>query len=195
MSHTNRSISSRPEQTPGYRRFRRTSAYLKSCALSVDDLSQVILSLFPHDLHRERSLILHQLLELKREIPRTFLSAIGADTARITGLCAEDLKEFEIWNSRGDLCPRSVTIRYMPAIYKRVSLPCRMGEHDAIRYTIEHYVCNRFRCAIDYPGLKTLFIEPEGSLDTVCYPPEITVTPCSLIPSYDGSREGPITIV
>jgi hypothetical protein len=195
MSHANRSISPRPEQTPVYRRLRRTTAYLKSCVLSVDDLSQVLLSLFPHEPYRERSLILHQMLELKREIPRTFLSAIGAEADRITGLCAEDRKEFEIWSSRGDLCPRSVTIRYMPAVYKRVSLPCLMGEHDAIRYTIEHYVRERFRCAIDYPGLKTLFVEPDGSLDTVWYPPEITVTSCSLIPSYDGSKEGPMTIV
>ena len=194
MSYTNQSCPAKINQVPGYKRFRRIIAYLEKRSQSVNNLSQVVFSLFPEE-NKNSQQVLYELIHLMREIPYLFLSAIDADIEHIMALCGEDLKEFERNKERTDLYPQSVTLRYMPAVYQVRTFPFRMDEDKAVQYAIEHYCRNRFRCAINYPEFKTIYIEPDGKVDTVFYPPEIQDDTFSIIPSPDGREEGRMHIV
>ena len=174
---------------PGYTRFRRTSAYLEKHTQSTNDLPRLLASLFPDNTKGWYHLS-QDLTHLRREVPYLFLSAVSAEIETVMALCEEDRAEFERNRYRKDLRPRHVIVRYMPAVYMRKDIPFAMHEEEAISYIQEQFCLGRFWCAVNFPEFKTLYIEPDGSSDTIYYPPGITVKDCSLVPSADGRDVG-----
>ncbi len=174
---------------PGYIRFGRTISYLKECASSVENITQGASPIFP-DEKQMHSLRIEHLLHLKEELPYQFLSLIGADREKIEMLAKRDEVDFNRVVKRDDFIVNTVTVRLMSAVYQTRALPYAMAEKEAITYTLENFSKNRFRCAINFPDIKTIFIEIDGEVDVIYYPPTIDFGETSIIPSLDGSREG-----
>lgn len=171
----------------GYKRFRRTSMYIEEKAQLVLNLNQVVSSMFPSE--KSPQIVLEQLINLKRVVPYQFLLAIDADIEKIKILCKEDKEEFEKNASRTDLFPVCAIVRLMPAVYHSREFPYHINEAEAIAHTITYFCANRFRCAIHYPDVKTIYVEPNGDIETTYYPPDIVFGENSLIPSFEGSKE------
>jgi hypothetical protein len=194
MSHSNQCVQSKHNRVPRYQRFQKTIVYLEKSAKSVENLSQIISTIFPDEKWSYQPLI-EDLLHLRREVPYQFLSAIHASIEQIKALCIADNEEFERIKERRDLFPYRVIIRFIPAVYQSREFPYTMKERDAIQYILENLCEGRYRCAINYPELKTIYIEPNGEIETTFYPPTLHFGLTSLTPSQDGSNEGVTHIV
>lgn len=194
MSNSNQFLQTSHNLVPEYKRFQKTILYLKKSARSVNNLYQVFSSIFP-DEKSCYQLVVDDLLHLKREVPYQFLFTINADVEKIKTLCMEDNEEFERNKERTDLSPRTVIVRLMPAVYQTRFFPYEMKEFEAIQYTLENFCESRFRCAINYPEFKTIYIEPDGEIHTIFYPPTLHFGLTLLTPSLDGSKEGVAYIV
>ncbi len=190
MSSPKQFSSSIHNQVPGYQRFRRTSFYLRDKVLSAGPMDSFLRTLYLPE-KGDPSQILEELIALEREIPKSFLTIIDADIKRIQELVAEDLEEFKTALKKDDLKPRFATERLMATVYRTLKLPpaCK-SEKDAVSYLLVYCRETRRRCSITYSGLKSIFIEPDGSVSTKLYPPLLEYSEYHIIPCVSGQMEG-----
>lgn len=176
-------------ETPGYVRFEHVSRYLRTCASRNENLLELMTFLFPEELDSLQE-VLEELLSCKREIPLLFLKSIEADIQEIYRLNASDFQNFENLKSTFSEKPKKLIIRYLAGVYQSLPIPEGMNEEEAIAYIKKHVAKGQFRCAINYPDFKTLYIERDDSVNVRYYPPCLELHDDCLIPSPDGSREG-----
>ncbi len=136
------------------------------------------------------ALLLEEIIALTRPVPTKFLTFIAADIKRIEELAKEDLEEFKIVSKRKDLRPQYATVRYMAAVYSSLALPSGLSEADAVIYLLDYCREKRFRCAITFRGFKSIFVEPDGDVSTIFYPPVLRMSEYSIIPDDSGYQEG-----
>ena len=149
-------------KTQGYERFRNVSRYLRECLAKTDHLEQVMSFFFTED-DSNISDYIDDLIAVRRNIPLVFLEGIGADINEIIRLNERDNEDFLQMKASFQGKPRYALIRYMATVYKSVAFPSEMNENDAIAYAQRYFCKKKFRCQINYPELKTIFIEPDGN--------------------------------
>jgi len=114
---------------------------------------------------------------LERDIPLAYLRAIGVDLAVLKFTAKLDVEEYER-ALKSPLHPKCITVRWMAAVYSDFALPPETSETDAIlfaqKFMREHKI--ELRCCIKYPDLKTIYIEPDGTVCTTYYRPSLRLT-------------------
>jgi len=127
--------------------------------------------------------------DLRRKVPLKYLEGIGADLENIRRSVAADHEEYNL-ATKLPLFPRCAVQRLMPAVYATIEIPLGTPEAEAVNML--QALCNkkRFRCCINYPGLKTIWIEPEIAPQTSWYYPELSFTKDSAVFSSGGYSIG-----
>jgi hypothetical protein len=126
---------------------------------------------------------------LRRPIPLKYFDYIGADRNVLEFTLELDNEEYEqaIELPR---YPRYAIVRRMAAIYKNIKIPSGLREEDARSYLFDLMAKNRLRCCINYPELLSIFLEPNGTVNYVYYPPEIRFGKKYAVPVKDGTGIG-----
>ena len=126
---------------------------------------------------------------LRRKIPLGYLEAIGLRRDVLDFAVELDQEEFERVIQL-PLYPRTAVVRLMSCLYSKLTLPQGLDEQQAIDYLLEWMKETPLPCMIKFPSLKTVYLTPDGSINAVYHPPEITWTRTHAIPRTDGSRAG-----
>jgi hypothetical protein len=122
---------------------------------------------------------------LERDIPLGYLDAIGADRQTMIDLVACDRAEFEKVVQL-PFFPSCAVIRYMACVYGTLKFPAGTTEQAAIEICKE----SKMNTCINYPGIKSIFIEGGEIVIERFYPPEISFTKNQLIRRGDGRSIG-----
>ena len=174
-----------------FRRFRNTRNYIKELSAVIQDRLRPYPELVAlkqrsgyakldkFHLHRQ------EWDALRRKIPLRYLEAIGANINDIKFAVEADKIEFNNATSI-PLFPRYAVQRAMAAVYITIEIPPGTPEAEAVNRL--QALCNkkRFRCCINYPELKTIWIEPNEDPQTNWYYPELRLTKDSAIFSRGG---------
>jgi hypothetical protein len=102
-------------------------------------------------------------LKVERPIPWKFLDAIGAGPDM---LCKVRVLDFDSWEEAVKKVgvPLSFTARLMPAVYQSVPMPENLDETEAVSYVKEYSRLKNRQCLINFSGLRTTWIRPDGSV-------------------------------
>ncbi|MFA5032872.1 MAG: hypothetical protein WC614_07625 [bacterium] len=109
---------------------------------------------------------------LKRQIPISYLEAIGVDMEILKYVVELDNENYQ----KAIKLPRFPACyirRLMAAFYQTVELPDCTSEKDAIE--LIQKTEGSHRCCINYPGLLGLYIEPDGKVDEIHYVPSMEI--------------------
>jgi hypothetical protein len=112
---------------------------------------------------------------MKMPFPRSYLNVIGVDWKVLEYIVELDQDAFYSEFEKPQL-PVRFTVRYFAALYGSRELGDCESEEEAIAIVKEFSRESGFRCCINYPQLKTIFIEPDGSINTILYKPTIIIT-------------------
>jgi hypothetical protein len=126
---------------------------------------------------------------IKRDIPILYLKSIGVDLEVIEDLVKVDLEEFEKVLEI-PLFPTCGVIRYMACVYGTKEFESGTTEEEAIEILKEFTSIKRIRCCINYPYLKTIFVEPNGDVFYHYYRPSVKFTKNKLVLKKDGNGIG-----
>lgn len=178
-----------------YERFYHTKAYLRSLSITGDDKGNVterdinvIGSMMAGSGCRTFSEFLERKKEwdgLRRKIPLSFLRHIGCDMEVLHFTLDLDRREYED-ALKLPFKPRYAFFLLIDSVFIREPLPKNISEEKAIEYCVYNTGDNHLYCCINYPQIKTIFIEPDGRAVTAYYPPEIEFTSKFAIPLADG---------
>lgn len=128
----------------------------------------------------------------QKKIPLSYLKAIGVklDVLRFTvGLDQNDYqKALEI-----PLFPKSYIIQTRPFPLTK-KLPQNISEEKAVELLRKEAVLENKSCVINYPFLKKVFIDTDGSVATAYYQPEIKIEGEYLIPAKINDYTGNISL-
>ncbi|RKX73111.1 MAG: hypothetical protein DRP87_19465 [Spirochaetes bacterium] len=127
--------------------------------------------------------------QLRRNIPLSYFDYIGLNREVLEFTLELDWEEYE-QALQIPRYPHSAIVRIMSAVYKNITIPTGSHENEAIAYLFDFMKEKRFRCCINYPQLLSIFLEPNGDIKKVYYPPSIRFTKTSAIPEKDGSGIG-----
>lgn len=174
-----------------YERFRHCKAYLKirsgeytnekglmvECGYSVKNS----LNKFRH--HR------NEWNDLARRIPLKYLSAIGVEMETLNFTLELDCEEFDR-ALEIPFYPRIVGFRVMAAVFSQFELPENTPEREAIEVSKRFAREKGFHSFIPVRDLRTIYIEPDGSVFTDYYRPCLEITTTHVEASSDGSTVG-----
>lgn len=192
-SYTARTIRC-PEE---YERFFHTKAYLRSLEAAGNSSSKLtgedkitLSRMMKASKYANLSKFLEHKKDwdsLHRKIPLSYLEYLGYDRDVLTFTLALDFQEYR---AALDLPrrPKFAFVRLLTSVFIREPLPDNILEDKAIEYIKYNMGENHLYYCINYPELKTIFIEPEGKIITAYYPPEIEFTQSYASPKPDGSR-------
>jgi hypothetical protein len=130
--------------------------------------------------------------EFQKKIPLIYLEAIGVKL---------DVLKFTIELDQNDyqktleipLYPKSFIIQTRPfPLTKR--LPKNISEDKAIELIRKEAILNNKSCVINYPFLKKILIDSDGSLKTAYYQPDIKIEGGYVIPSKINCYTGNISL-
>lgn len=134
-------------------------------------------------------------IELKENVPMCVLTYLDLDRTEIESAVKNDLRDF-LSAAAMPVYPATYTVRLMAAVYNGGEVPRGMDEEKARRYVrrlLDERGLHTGFC-LNFPELKTVFVERDGSIHTVWYPPEIAWTKTHLIAGRDGRRTGKSSI-
>jgi hypothetical protein len=173
-----------------YERFRHCKAYLRSKSDECKDERQLLLacgysirSLNKFRIHRK------EWNDLERRIPLEYLSAIGVDLETLNFALELDCEEFDK-AAAIPFYPRVAGFRIMSAIYSQLELPENTSEAEAIEILKEFSRGKGFHSFIPVRDLKTIFVEPSGSVHIRYYRPALEITKTYVEASSNGSTVG-----
>lgn len=183
-----------------YERFFHTKSYIQNQSSKYRDPSlkqnPVVLDLMEKSGYKK----LHKFRNHRKdwdnargEAPLGYLNAIGVDL-KILKFCVEADKWEYDRALQIPLFPKFVVVRYMSAVYGTMELPSDTSEYVAIEMVKDYSREHGFRCYINYPELKTVWIEPNGDVHYSYYRPSIRFTKNMVIFGSDGSGLGITTI-
>lgn len=123
----------------------------------------------------------------QRDIPLSYLKAIGVELD-VMKFCFElDQEEFERTKNLNQFFPKYATMRYAPAIYGTKRFQPGTSETEAIAQLTELCKETKLSYAINYPNFKTIWISKAGeSVIVTYYPPEYKITKTKLVLGRDG---------
>lgn len=175
----------------GFKRFRNTREYIRGLSSAIPDRLRpypelVALKQWSGYAKLDKFRIHRQEWDdLRRRVPLKYLEAIGADLEYVRRSVAADHEEYNL-ATKLPLFPRCAIQRLMPAVYVAIEIPPGTPEAEAVNML--QILCNkkRFRCCINYPELKTIWIEPDCASVTSLYFPELSFTKDSALFSRGG---------
>ena len=126
---------------------------------------------------------------LIRNIPLSYFEYVGIDREILLFTLELDYQEYEQVLDI-PLYPRFAVIRIMAAFYQERKFPENTPETAAIEVLKEFSKEKSKRCCINYPELKTIFVEPDGTVNVVHYPPAIKFKRKWAIPANNGHGIG-----
>lgn len=127
--------------------------------------------------------------QLIRKIPLGYFNFLGVDRKVLDLTLELDYQEYEDALEL-PLYPKFATIRLMSAVYTSEKIPGNMIEEEALEYIYEVVKEKGFQCCINYPFLKTIFVDKMRGINTIYYPPEIEFTKLYAHPKQDGRMIG-----
>jgi len=174
-----------------YVRFRHCKVYLKSksdeCkdknALRVECGYSLKNSFNKFRIHRK------EWDNLERKNPLKYLSEIGVDLDTLKFTVELDQEEFDR-ALEIPYYPHIVGFRVMAAVFSQFELPENTPEREAIEVTKRFAREKGFRSFIPVRDLKTIYVEPDGSVFTNYYRPCLEITKSHIEASSDGSWFG-----
>ncbi|MFZ7133885.1 MAG: hypothetical protein ACOWWR_16175 [Eubacteriales bacterium] len=174
-----------------YQRFRNCKAYIKEKS-KVNPTTQELILASGYSPKKVSKFSDHrkEFDNLKQKIPKTYLNTIGVDKNTLFYLSELDREEFEQMKRSKELYPEYAIVRVMPAVYKNIRFHTDTHEEEAIRLLISYSAANKLRTCINYPELKSVYVEPDGSFNTIYYPPTLTETRCFIVPGINGENLG-----
>ena len=107
---------------------------------------------------------------VREPIPLRFLKAIEADLYVLETALALDISEFHELLGR-EIKPKVFVICNAPMFSKAVPFPAMANEKEAIAFARSTAMMRNTMCLIEYPLIKTIWIEPDGNIITRIYPP------------------------
>jgi hypothetical protein len=131
---------------------------------------------------------------LERKMPLSYLHFLGVNRTTLDFVLDLDYGEYEeaLTLPRH---PRFATVRLTAAVYVSKPIPGNMLEEEAVEYLYDVVKEKGFQCCINYPELKTIFIDSKQGVNTVYYPPEIEFTKLYAVPRRDGRMIGKSCLV
>jgi hypothetical protein len=174
-----------------YERFRHCKAYLKSKSneradenvLRVECGYSLKNSINKFRIHRK------EWGDLERRIPLKYLSAIGVDLETLNFALELDCEEFDK-AIEIPVFPRVAGFRVMAAVFSEFGLPENTSEQEAIEVTKRFAREKGFRSFITVRDLKTIWVEPNGTVFTSFYRPCLEITKTYVEANSDGSWVG-----
>jgi hypothetical protein len=182
-------------ESSNYIPFRNTSAYLKAKSTSFKDTHE-LLALCGYSRKSSYGKFLRHQSEwnsLKRNIPLKYLLVIGADLQEIDAAVQADRQEYESI-LKLPFFPKSGVIRCMAAVYSQYKFEPLTPEAECIDILKAYSKEKGFRTCINYPRIKSIWVEPSGTVRKSYYYPTLTLTKTELIPSYTGEGIGTVFI-
>jgi len=171
-----------------YERFHHTKAYVKSKSELVISKNELLTACGYRNIDKFKK---HRMEwdRLLRPVPLSYLSSIGVDMKVIT-LTIEVDKEEYMKALRVPLYPKAAVVRLMATVY--CDIPCPLGttEEEAIEILKRYSGEKNKRCSINYPELKTVWVDPSGTVEVVYYETIAHVSRKYLIPSGSGGSTG-----
>jgi hypothetical protein len=130
--------------------------------------------------------------DFSKKIPISYLEEIGVDL---------DVLKFTIELDQNDyqkaleipLYPKSYTIQTRPLPFSK-PLPENISEAEAVELVRREVIIENKSCVIDYPYLKLIFIDTDGSVSTVYYQPEIKIKRGYVIPGKLNNSIGEVSL-
>lgn len=111
-------------------------------------------------------------LKVERPVPEKFLEAVGIDPEMLAKVQGLDLDQWEEAVGKATV-PESFSARLMPAVWQSVPLPENLSEAQAISYVKEYSRLINRQCRVNYAGLRTAWIWPDGHLSNYYNRPNI----------------------
>ena len=127
--------------------------------------------------------------DLERRIPLKYLSAISVDLDTLNFALELDCEEFDKATAI-PFYPRVAGFRVMAAVYLQFDLPDNTSEAEAIEILKRFSAQKCFRSFIPVRDLKTIWVEPNGTVFTSYYRPCLEITKTYVEASSDGSWVG-----
>ena len=172
-----------------YKRFYHLKSYIKSKSKNFPTTIKLMNKTEYRNLNKFRK-HREEFDNLTRNIPLLYLKAIKIDMETLK-FCAElDMEQFKNARETRPLYPKYASIRYFAGVYSNLNIPNGMVEEDAVELIKRFAMKNRLKCFINYPDFKTIFIEPDGKVYPVFFPPRIYFTAYWLLIRKDGRRIG-----
>jgi hypothetical protein len=126
---------------------------------------------------------------LERRIPLKYLSAIEVEIETLKFTLELDCEEFDR-ALEIPYYPRVVGFRVMAAVFSQFELEENTPEREAIEVTKRFAREKGFRSFIPVRDLKTIWVEPDGTVFTSYYRPCLEITKTYVEASSDGSWVG-----
>lgn len=129
----------------------------------------------------------------ERKIPLKYLKAIKVklDVLKYTvELDKQDYQEV----LKLPLYPKYFIIKASPFFLSR-PFPPDITEEEAIEILKEYTQRKNRHCLINYPGIKTVGVRPDGTVYTNYYEPEIKINKEYLVPTVSGKNIGKVFLI
>lgn len=126
---------------------------------------------------------------LARPVPLGYLSAIGAALDVLAATQEADMEEFHA-ALKLPLAPRYAIERMIPAVYQSIRLPEGISEADAVALVRSRSQRTEHEFCLNFPGLKAVFMKPDGSVSRLYFPPTFKINGEFLVPGGVNSDIG-----
>ncbi len=130
-------------------------------------------------------------MDFESDIPLKVLEYLGVTREEVDEAVERDMRDF-LEAASMPMYPSSFTVRLMPTIYTGGGIPGGMREDDAIEYVwqlLDVEGCRK-EFMLNFPQIKTVFVNTEGVASTIWYPPEVRWTKEALCAGKGGKDLG-----
>lgn len=178
-----------------YDRFHNTKAYLKKKSgklVYFKDQTDEIMELAEKCGYKKFNKFIEHRKEwhrLIRKIPLSYLEQIGAKLDVIEFTVEVDQEEFEKALEL-PFYPEYATVRMMPSVYQSIKLPADLTEEEAIEYLKDYSSKEERICWIKLKDIKTIWVYPNGNVNTSYYKPDYEIENDYLTPTLSGRKIG-----
>lgn len=122
---------------------------------------------------------------LRRDVPLSYLRAIGADLAVLSFTAEIDLEEFHAALSLPSI-PRLGSERLFLGFGADFALPEQAPVPRLVEILRAHSKRTGHECCANFSGLKRLFVAPTGAVKTIHYEPRFSIIGGFLRPERNG---------
>ena len=127
-----------------------------------------------------------------KKIPISYLAAIGVKLEVLEFTVELDQNDYQ--NAlKTTFYSESYIIQTRPISLSK-PLPKNTPESEAIKLVKKEAIKRNTSCVINYPFLKTIFIDSDGSITTAYYQPEIKIEGGYVIPSQSNISIGEVSL-
>lgn len=131
--------------------------------------------------------------DLSRRIPTKYLSAIQVEIEVLRFTLELDQEEYDK-ALEVPFFPKSAGIRLMSAVYSTMEFPLETSEAEAIEILKMYSNKNGRYCFISWANIKTIYIQPDGTVFTTIYRPELAINKAWVIASDSGNEVGVVSV-